>query len=334
MPLLNSPRIVIVNSAGQPYALARMYTYRATTLTPLTVYTTASYGVAHSNPVEADANGVFDPIYIDPSLGYDLRIIIKDQNDVALTGYDIDNIPRADNVFPASTFTGNVSVTGNVTASANIRANGLLEVYGANPRIVLNETDRGSDGKFWDIDVSAGVLSLRTRTDADGAGKNAIVITRSGTAITSIELGSATDNPTITINGRPYISNDIFTATLTGMTTTVTGTVAYKKVGRLATLYVFGGDITGASNTTAMTMTGVPAAVTALDRQRVPCFGISDNGNTIAGIADIDGAIITFYPYNTNGVANYVSASATGFTNSGTKGLLDGWSITYAVADT
>jgi len=67
----------------------------------------------------------------------------------------------------------------------------------AEPRIRLSESDQGSDLKLWDVDLNGGVLTIRTRTDADGAGVNAIAITRgSTTAITNIALGNATNNPT------------------------------------------------------------------------------------------------------------------------------------------
>lgn len=67
----------------------------------------------------------------------------------------------------------------------------------AEPRLRLNETDQGADLKIWDLDVASGVFTLRTRTDADGAGVNAIAVTRGATtAISNVALGNATNNPT------------------------------------------------------------------------------------------------------------------------------------------
>jgi len=69
----------------------------------------------------------------------------------------------------------------------------------AEPRLLLNETDVGADLKLWDFDVNASVLTGRTRTDADGAGKNWLAVTRgTTTAISDISVGNATDNPTFT----------------------------------------------------------------------------------------------------------------------------------------
>lgn len=72
----------------------------------------------------------------------------------------------------------------------------------AEPRLILSESDQGTDLKNWDIDLNGGVLTLRTRTDADGAGVNALSITRgTTTAISNISLGNATNNPTYNFLG-------------------------------------------------------------------------------------------------------------------------------------
>lgn len=79
-------------------------------------------------------------------------------------------------------------------AGAGLGANiftGDQNISDAEPRYLLNETDQGADLKLWDWDVSAGVLSLRTRTDADGAGTTVISATRGATtAISAMTFGS------------------------------------------------------------------------------------------------------------------------------------------------
>lgn len=72
----------------------------------------------------------------------------------------------------------------------------------AEPRLALVESDQGTDLKAWDFDVNAGVLTGRTRTDADGAGVNWLAVTRgTTTAIASISLGNVTNNPAINLLG-------------------------------------------------------------------------------------------------------------------------------------
>jgi hypothetical protein len=73
-----------------------------------------------------------------------------------------------------------------------------------------------------------------------------------------------------------------------------------------------------------MTMTGLPAACAPSGAVRV-ATEVADNGTSVVGIATIDSAQTTVVfsidqPF-----------SATGFTNSGNKGLSPGWQIEYAL---
>lgn len=70
------------------------------------------------------------------------------------------------------------------------------------PRLVLYDSDQGTDLKAWDLDTNSGVTCLRTRTDADAAGLNGLCLTRGTTTnISSITIGNTTSNPSVTISG-------------------------------------------------------------------------------------------------------------------------------------
>jgi hypothetical protein len=120
-----------------------------------------------------------------------------------------------------------------------------------------------------------------------------------------------------------------FTGTLTGMDAATNGTVIYRIVsnsagtGKLCTLQLETSTL-GTSNTTAMTMTGLPAACTPALTVRLPTV-LVDTGNSNMGMITItaSASTITFY--------TDANLSATGFTNSGTKGLSGGWQISYAL---
>jgi hypothetical protein len=77
------------------------------------------------------------------------------------------------------------------------------------PRLIVCDTGGGTNGKCFDIDVTPTLISIRTRTDADGAGVTIFSATRTGssTAITGIALGAP-----ITVSGSG-------TSTLTGQAT-------------------------------------------------------------------------------------------------------------------
>lgn len=115
-----------------------------------------------------------------------------------------------------------------------------------------------------------------------------------------------------------------FTGTLTGMTATITGTINYKILANQVTLYSTA-NVTGTSNTTAMTMTGLPAVVAPTNNSNVVSVSMMDNSiNKMAWAYVIGGGNSITFGFGPDG-------SATGWTNSGTKGLVAGWTVTYNI---
>jgi hypothetical protein len=78
---------------GSSAAYAQLYAYESGTQTQVTLYAEdpATPGASVlSQPVEADADGVFPPIFVaDASL---LRLLVTDEDDVPLQGYPMDDI--------------------------------------------------------------------------------------------------------------------------------------------------------------------------------------------------------------------------------------------------
>jgi len=102
---------------------------------------------------------------------------------------------------------------------------------------------------------------------------------------------------------------------ITGCTAGVSGRVSFFRTGNLAGMTVFD-PLTGTSNTTAMTMTGIPAEYTPTANRTVVCY-VTNNGAVTMALAQIASTgTITFF------CGTAINAfSATGFTNAGTKGL-------------
>jgi hypothetical protein len=107
-------------------------------------------------------------------------------------------------------------------------------------------------------------------------------------------------------------STGTFTVTLTGCTTSPTGTARYVKSGNIVTLYI--PQVAAVSNSTSCTLTGVPAAIRPARTQSLPITQMTNSGTTGSTgpySAELDtGGTLT---YANNGVT-------TGFTNTGTKG--------------
>lgn len=197
--------------------------------------------------------------------------------------------------------------TGTTTAQ-NTYSDSTLLSANANP-VVLNATG-GLDTLVYGDPSTGYAYRMRVLSSADAVLDTHDDIVVAGSATATISEGS-------------------FTGTLTGMSSATTGTVSYKVIansagtGKRCYLHV-ASAITGTSNTTAMTMTGLPAAVVPTVTVRSACY-LRDNGSDEIGAADItaSGTTITFL-VNT-------PLDASGFTNSGTKGLGGGWAISYAL---
>jgi len=75
---------------GRPFPGAKAYFYEADSLLPLTVFQDYSLGIAHPNPVVADAYGVFPPIFLDEADEF-YRVRITTSSGLILT--DLTTLP-------------------------------------------------------------------------------------------------------------------------------------------------------------------------------------------------------------------------------------------------
>ena len=62
--LLPMLREVALSSTGVPLSGALLYSYAAGTTTPLATYSDVALTIPNTNPVVANAGGVFPPIYV------------------------------------------------------------------------------------------------------------------------------------------------------------------------------------------------------------------------------------------------------------------------------
>jgi hypothetical protein len=272
-------------------ANSKLLFYQTATSTPQAVYTDEALQVAHSQPVEADGEGRFPVIYLDPTLP-DYRVTHNTSADVLI--YTVDDVPSNQNVQQS------------------------MRLQSTNPFLFLHDTDGTSGSRKYRIRAAGAAFEVQASNEAETV----------FTTILRYEAGILYSNETEVA----VTSSGSFTGTLTGMAASTTVTVNYLKNGELVHLYIESGT-TGTSNATTMSMSGLPAAITPTSDKFVPCSNIIDNGNSLAGLALISDSIgsITFSLFRTGTIANRVDYSSGIFTNSGSKGLFDGWSITYAI---
>jgi len=196
-------------------------------------------------------------------------------------------------------------------------------------RVQLYEADAASDEKLWDVAISAKVLALRTRTDANGSGVDFFSVTRgTGTAIASLAVGNTANAPTFT-----FLGTGVITA----------GGVYRGPVGSTsAPTYSWSGDTnTGFYQTStgnddiAMSLggTGYLVGFRAIPRSTTATtFVIGDVGRCVAVSAAINIPISVFAAgdaisvYNDSGSAVNITISAgtlrlSGTTSTGTRSL-------------
>lgn len=122
-----------------------------------------------------------------------------------------------------------------------------------------------------------------------------------------------------------------FTATFGGgeFSSPLTGTISYRVSNGIVMLYAES-NITGTSATTAMTLSGIPAAIRPSGTSKYVSSGrYMDNSIEVSAQAAINGiaGVITFAASVISG--SRITRDTAGFTASGTKGILSGWCVSY-----
>lgn len=190
-----------------------------------------------------------------------------------------------------------------------------VRLESTNPFVFLYDTDGTSGSRKYRVRAAGAAFEVQASNEAENV----------FTTILRYEGGILYSNETevaVTTSGS-------FTGELTGMSTTITGTVRYRTLNNVAYVWITAG-ITGTSDDSEMSMTDLPAAITPASTKVCAC-AVTDNGNSeMAALAIVGvGGTIRFDPAKTDLVANYVQHSLSGFTPSGTKGLQGGWLIAY-----
>ncbi len=130
-------------------------------------------------------------------------------------------------------------------------------------------------------------------------------------------------------NITPFASGS-FTGTLTGMDASVQGTFQYELHGKIATIWLEA-NLTGTSDSTAMTLTGLPAAITpsVSNNVRIGTFEVFDNAliQPANGVVNSSG-IITFAMISRVTLERHFTGN---FTASGSKGIQEGTLISWPV---
>ncbi len=256
------------------------------TTTPQNTYTDVDLTTPHANPVVADAEGLFSPIYMDPSFD-DYRVKYTDSADVLI--YQDDDIPAS-------------------------QSGQSLTLTAAVPFIDLIENDASANNGVWRIAVNSEQMTIKVGNDALSAFTDIVTIDRTANTVdtvdflpttlnhngTAVAVGITTETGSFNVDLIGFVSNPATVA------------YVYTRVGNIVTILP-GASRSGTSNSTVMRSgaTDVPASLRpSSDRM---CLGsIQDNGTTAVGLLQI----------KTTGEIEYFADPGAGvFTTSGTKGI-------------
>jgi hypothetical protein len=181
------------------------------------------------------------------------------------------------------------------------------------------------------ITISGNLSTPYATISAGGSGApfNAPIIIKTTGGVTVFEVFNSLTGPTVeaygpTAGGLVDLTPDTgtFTGTLTGCTTAPTATCYWARVGKLVLLYI--PVLTATSNSTACTITGLPAEIQpATLTQNLFIGGIVNNGALVYGTGSI-----TITP-GSSAIALFPNGSPGTFTTSGTKGNDFQWTVAY-----
>ncbi len=103
--LFKLPKVIVFDANAALESGAKANFYITGTSTRQNTFTDKALTIAHDNPVVADGNGVFAPIYLDDTLNY--KVDITDALDVSLSGYPVDNLASSDEILTSFASTAN-----------------------------------------------------------------------------------------------------------------------------------------------------------------------------------------------------------------------------------
>lgn len=136
--LFHLPKAVRIKSSGVPYAGAKARFYQTGTTTPIDVHIDAARTIPFAQPLQADAAGQFQPIYLNALENY--KMVLTDSADVQIDSID----PAYSALFTAEQLSGVIypqtpaELTAGVTPTSTLYLEGDIRRYGASTAATNN----------------------------------------------------------------------------------------------------------------------------------------------------------------------------------------------------
>jgi hypothetical protein len=306
--LAPSPVAKFFDNNGAPLALGLLFTYIAGTTTKLVTHTGASGG-DNANPIILNARGEAN-VWLPPNVAFKFTLAPPGDTDPPSNPiYSVDNIVAEQ----PTTLYGGVD-TGSANAySLTFTANFAALTDGMSINWLPSHANTAASV------ITVNGLGPYSIVNPDGSALG-------NGALAANVLATIVWQTTQWVLQNPNVALLSFTPAWTGFSVAPTGDMDYQIVGRVATLQWRG--TTGTSNATSMTIGNLPnnlrPALSSITRLGVTV--VIDSGAAALGAFLFSGGSTLEFQKGT------APPSSSGFTNSGTKGLDKGLTLSYMLS--
>ncbi len=288
--LFTLPKVIVFDANAALESGAKANFFITGTSTRQNTFTDKALTIAHDNPVVADGNGVFAPIYLDDTLNY--KVDITDSLDVSLSGYPVDDLASLS------------SLVLDLASTANAKGASLIGIEDTATNFISTDVEAALAEIYSDYASTANTL---------GASLVGIEDTAGGFAATTVEAALAEIGP---------IETGSFVAAFTGFTSDPQNiTFHYTRIGNMVMMQ--NTTILAATSNTALMSSGatdVPASIRPSITTTSRIYIVKDNGSEVVGKLQVtSGGQIT----------HNADVSGSGFTTSGSKGFPGNQVISY-----
>lgn len=320
----------------------QLFLYLAGTSTPATTYTSASLGVANSNPIVMGSNGRFPNVSIWTPAGTVLKMVWEDANNNLIAGLTVDNIPAINDLSATSgggqvTFWGGAD--GGVANAYTLSFTAPFFTGLTNGNVIWwvpGHTNTGAST------LNVNGLGVTNITNIDGSALQAGQLTAGQIAQVIYYNGNFILQSAAVLNISGSWSSTLSGPWASGSNPTVT--MKYERTGNHVTVWCDTGATVICTVSAAISASGLPAIITPSSQRLLVCTAI--NNQSTYGLPESLGEVavktnntLLIYPVLTaNSSANVRGINSQGpsggtFTadSSNTVGINNGWSISYSM---
>lgn len=263
-----TPVFKAFDNNGNPLFNGQLFTYAAGTSSPQTTYTDSTGNTANTNPIILNSRGECN-LWLNPAQAY--KFLLEDAAGNSI--WSVDNVTAPIIQIPYAAASGTNTITVNTTPSFGTVQDGLLLYFKAANTTTGAATLNANSTGAYNLYYADGVTQI-----VPGAIiQNNIYAAVFDSSLNSSAGGYIIQNPSRAIG--------TFTLTLTGMSSTTTGTVNYaiSPDGKTAA-FVNYADISGTSNAATMTGTGLPAILQPASKSPYIIIQVQNTGTAAIGM--------------------------------------------------